>query len=45
MIKELDVEVVTFCGHTLYEPDAIVSKNKGDVPLTYQKLQVSVLQE
>lgn len=37
--KQLNVEVLTFCGHTLYELDAIVAKNKGDVPLTYQKLQ------
>lgn len=37
--KELEVEVVTFDGHTLYNPEAIIAKNKGDVPLTYQKLQ------
>ena len=39
----MNVEVLTFCGHTLYELDAIVAKNKGDVPLTYQKLQVHVV--
>ena len=33
-----DVLVETFTSHTLYNPDQIVAKNKGDVPLTYQKL-------
>ncbi|XP_023343983.1 cryptochrome-1, partial [Eurytemora carolleeae] len=37
--KDLNVEVKTFCGHTLYNPEAIIAANKGDVPLTYQKFQ------
>ena len=33
------VSVVTKVSHTLYDPKAIISKNKGTAPLTYQKLQ------
>jgi len=28
----------TFTSHTMYNPDQIIAKNKGEVPLTYQKL-------
>ena len=40
LLQELKVEVATFTGHTLYNPEAIIAKNQGAVPLTYQKLQV-----
>ena len=30
--------VETVSGHTLYNPEQIIAKNKGDTPLTYQKL-------
>jgi len=41
-IKDLaskkDVKVVTFTSHTLYNPEQIIAKNKGETPLTYQKM-------
>lgn len=37
--KSLDVAVITFSGHTLYDPGAVIARNKGDVPLTYVKFQ------
>jgi len=38
MLKDRNVEVVTELGHTLYDPEQVVSKNKGETPLTYQKM-------
>jgi len=38
LAEESQVTVETLTGHTLYDPEHIVAKNKGDVPLTYQKL-------
>ena len=42
-VKELaerkGVTVETFCSHTLYRPDDIVAKNKGQAPLTLVKFQ------
>ena len=43
LLQELKVEVATFTGHTLYNPKAIIAKNQGAVPLTYQKLQVGAV--
>ena len=39
-VQTLDVPVFTFSGHTLYNPGAVIAKNKGEVPLTYVKFQV-----
>jgi len=33
-----DVKVETFSSHTLYNPEQVVAKNKGETPLTYQKM-------
>jgi len=38
MLKGKGVEVVTRLGHTLYSPERVISKNKGETPLTYQKM-------
>jgi len=40
--QALDVEVCTFTGHTLYNPESILAANKGEVPLSYTKLQALV---
>ena len=40
MWQDLSVEVQTLTGHTLFNPEHIIAKNKGEVPLSYQKLQV-----
>ena len=37
LCKEQGVEVVVRLGHTLYCPEQVVAKNKGQTPLTYQK--------
>jgi len=37
LCKRLGVEVLAKLGHTLYSPDQLVAKNKGQTPLTYQK--------
>lgn len=39
MAEERGIIVETFTSHTLYNPDQIIAKNKGETPLTYQKLQ------
>ena len=33
-----NLEVETFTSHTLFHPERIIAKNKGEVPLTFQKL-------
>ena len=38
LAEDNDILVETFTSHTLYNPEQIIAKNKGDVPLTYQKL-------
>ena len=38
LAEDNDIVVETFTSHTLYDPEQIIAKNKGDVPLTYQKL-------
>ena len=37
LCNKLGVEVVVRLGHTLYSPEQVVAKNKGQTPLTYQK--------
>lgn len=37
MLKGRGVEVVTSLGHTLFDPEQVVAKNKGETPITYQK--------
>jgi len=37
-LEEKGVQVVKKLGHTLYSPEHIISKNKGETPLTYQKM-------
>ena len=34
---ERGIEVTTCTSHTLFEPERVIAKNKGEVPLTYQK--------
>ena len=38
MAKEKSIEVVTCTSHTLYNPEQVIAKNKGETPLTYQKM-------
>jgi len=37
LAKSQNVQVETLNGHTLYDPEHIIAKNKGVVPLTYEK--------
>jgi len=37
LAKERKVKVETFTSHTLFHPEQIIAKNRGDVPMTYQK--------
>ena len=39
MAAEYKVEISKHVSHTLYDVKKIIAKNKGTVPLTYQKLQ------
>jgi len=36
--KDKNIEVVTCTSHTLYNPEQVIAKNKGETPLTYQKM-------
>ena len=38
LAKEKEVVVETLSGHTLYDLERIVAKNRGETPLTYNKL-------
>jgi len=38
LAKDRKIEVLTCTSHTLYNPEQIIAKNKGETPLTYQKL-------
>jgi len=38
LAKDRKIEVVTCTSHTLYNPEQVIAKNKGETPLTYQKM-------
>ncbi|KAM7353869.1 (6-4)-photolyase [Cochliomyia hominivorax] len=37
LAKKYKVEVLTYCSHTVYNPQVVIQKNLGKAPLTYQK--------
>jgi len=38
LAKRMEIDVVTYSSHTLYNPERVIAKNKGETPLTYQKM-------
>jgi len=38
LAREKNVEFVTKSSHTLYNPEQVIAKNKGETPMTYQKM-------
>jgi len=38
LVKTKNVKIEIFTSHTLYDPEQVVAKNKGETPLSYQKM-------